>query len=172
MPTHMHTKIMSKRTHPRHRHNLRGRPHQHAPAHTLGSHRQQRRNPVDNSHQHPPITITTQRPSAWEGMCSPGPPEQTPWGAPPSRRAALLRAHPHTPDSSSGSSHHVRAHTGRRHRKHRQPSEGATCAHIPPGWGGGLPHAVTVLRATLPACRQRILEARGPLLEKGAWEKG
>lgn len=107
--------------------------HQHASSVTV---RQLRKNGVHNSHQHPPIIMTIQRRSAWEGVHSPGPPEQTPRDAPPSRRAAHVRAHSYTPDSSSGSNHHVRAHTSRRHRKHRQPSEGATCAHIPPGGGG------------------------------------
>lgn len=73
---------------------------------------------MENSYQHPPIIITIQSPSAWEGVLSPGPPERPPLDAPPSRRAAHVRAHPYTPDSSSGSSHHVRAHTSRRHRKH------------------------------------------------------
>lgn len=91
---------------------------------------------MHNSHQHLPIIVTIQRRSAWEGVHSPGPPEQTPRDAPPSRRDSHVRVHSYTPDSSSGSSHHVRAHTSKRHRKHRQPSEGATCAHIPLGGGG------------------------------------
>lgn len=52
---------------------------------------------MDNSYQHPPIIITIQGLSVWEGVRSPGSPEQTLWDAPPSRRAAHVRAHPYTP---------------------------------------------------------------------------
>lgn len=52
---------------------------------------------MENSYQHPPIIITIQSPSAWEGVLSPGPPEQTPIGRsalPTGRTRARASLHP------------------------------------------------------------------------------
>lgn len=126
---------------------------------------------MDNSYQHPPIIITIQGLSVWEGVRSPGSPEQTLWDAPPSRRAAHVRAHPYTPPTAAAGA-------------------ATTCAHTLPGdientdnprkkpraltsrQAVGEPHAFTVLCATLLACRHCTMEAQGPLPEKGTWEKG
>lgn len=102
--------------------------------------------PASSHHNHPNSA------GARGKVCAvPGHRNRPPRDAPPSRRAALVRAHPHTPDSSRRSSRHVRAHTSRRPRKHRQPSEGATCAPTPPGDGGAT-------RRHGPACSAASLQ--------------
>lgn len=73
---------------------------------------------MENSYQHPPIIITIQSPSAWEGVRSPGPPEQTPMGRsalPTGRTRARASLHPRQQQREQPP--RARTHF-RRHRKH------------------------------------------------------
>lgn len=113
---------------------------------------------------HGPTTIHTQ--TRGHTFAAPRPPEQTPERRTPSKQAAHVRPHLSPTDTHRythreiqrnrhiATANHVRAHTSSRHQKHRHPSGGSTCAHIPPP-----PHTTVILR---PANRRSPARHRCP----------
>lgn len=156
MPTHRHTKIMCKRTHPRHRHNSRGRPHQHAPSGVTDNRGEIPRTtppaPASSHHNH---NTAPER----VGRCAL--PRAT--GTDPAGRSALptgrthARASLHPRQQQREPPPRARTHFQATSKTQTTLGRGHVRSH--PARLRGLTQAVTVLRATLLACRHRTLEA-------------